>query len=205
MLPLSHDEVVYGKQALLNKMPGDQWNKFANLRNLYAYMYAHPGTKLLFMGGEFGQTSEWNHDSSLDWHLLNEGFHAQLQDTVKVLNHLYKTEPALYENSFNYEGFHWVSHNDYENSVISFIRKAKDPRNHLLVICNFTPIPRENYRLELEEDGSWQEIFNSDDEKFGGSNVRNHGTVESKKTGDRSYIALTLPPLGVLYLKKTDP
>lgn len=204
MLPLSHDEVVYGKQSLLNKMPGDQWRKFANLRSLYAYMYAHPGTKLIFMGGEFGQTSEWNHDSSLDWHLLHEQQHEQLRESLKALNQLYQSEPALYENSFTHEGFQWVTYNDSENSVISFLRKGKKPEDNILVICNFTPIPRENYRLEIEEAGNWKEIFNSDDERFGGSNVKNQGDILSRESGEHFSIAVTLPPLGVIYLKKTN-
>ena len=203
VLPLSHDEVVYGKQALLNKMPGDHWQKFANLRTLYSYMYAHPGTKLLFMGAEFGQSFEWNHDSSLDWHLLQYDLHRQLRETVKSLNHLYKTEPALYENSFNNEGFQWVDINDAENSVISFLRKGKS-NERILVICNFTPVPRENYHLRISEEGSWKEIFNSDEERFGGSNMKNYDSIESQKAigDDHNFIVVSLPPLSVLYLKK---
>lgn len=203
VLPLSHDEVVYGKQALLNKMPGDHWQKFANLRTLYSYMYAHPGAKLLFMGAEFGQSSEWNHDSSLDWHLLQYDLHQQLRETLKTLNHLYRFEPALHENSFVNEGFEWVDINDAENSVISFLRKGKNDEK-ILVICNFTPVPRENYHLRISEEGSWREIFNSDDQRFGGSNMRNSGPMETQKAigDDQGFIVASLPPLAVLFLKK---
>ena len=205
MLPLSHDEVVYGKQSILNKMPGDEWNKFANLRTLYAYMFAHPGTKLLFMGAEFGQTSEWNHDSSLEWHLTNEPYHRQVQETLKELNKVYTHEPALYEKAFSQEGFEWVDINDEENSIISFLRKGEDPEDNVLVICNFAPVPRENYRIGISEAGEWREIFNSDEKRFGGSNVRN---VEKKETqpisahGKENSLSLTLPPMAVIYLKR---
>jgi|GEM_PF-32095 1,4-alpha-glucan branching enzyme len=205
MLPLSHDEVVYGKQAILNKMPGDEWNKFANLRTLYAYMYAHPGTKLLFMGAEFGQTTEWDHDSSLAWHLTNENYHRQIQETFKELNKLYKKEPALYEKAFSYEGFEWVDIKDEENSIISFLRKGNDPKDNILVVCNFTPLPRENYRIGVEKAGKWKEIFNSDDARFGGSNVKNNGEIESTELsahGQDNSLSLTIPPMGVIYLKK---
>ncbi len=205
MLPLSHDEVVYGKQSLLNKMPGDEWNKFANLRSLYAYMFAHPGTKLLFMGAEFGQPSEWNHDGSLEWHLTNEKPHRQIQETLKELNRIYKSEPALYQYSFSSEGFNWVDINDEENSIISFLRKAKDRQDDILVVCNFTPVPRENYRIGVSEESRWKEIFNSDAEGFGGSNVRNTETIASEAVAAHHQIAslsLTIPPMGVIYLKK---
>ena len=206
MLPLSHDEVVYGKHSIINKMPGDQWNKFANLRTLYSYMYAHPGTKLLFMGAEFGQLSEWNHDSSLEWHLSNEPLHRQVQETMKELNKLYKNEPALYEKAFDREGFEWVDINDEENSIVSFIRKGEDPKDNILVMCNFTPVPRENYRIGVPEAGKWKEIFNSDEERFGGSNVRNLDKIESQPLaahGKENSLSLTLPPMGAIYLKRT--
>lgn len=205
MLPLSHDEVVYGKQAMINKMPGDDWNKFANLRSLYSYMYAHPGTKLLFMGAEFGQTSEWDHDSSLDWHLTNYDHHRQVQETLKKLNELYKTEPALHDLSFSHEGFEWVDIHDAENSVISFLRKGHNPDDTILVVCNLTPVARENYRIGVPAAGNWREIFNSDDERFGGSNVRNLLPLESQTVaihGKDQSIALNLPPMGVIYLKR---
>ena len=205
MLPLSHDEVVYGKNAILNKMPGDEWNKFANLRTLYAYMYGHPGTKLLFMGAEFGQPSEWNHDGSLEWHLTEQGPHKQVQETLKELNKIYKKEPALYEEAFSQEGFEWVDINDAENSIISFLRKGKDPKDNILIVCNFTPVPRENYRIGIQEEGKWKEIFNSDENRFGGSGVKNPETVESQSLPAHQKpfsLSLTLPPMGVVYLKR---
>ena len=205
MLPLSHDEVVYGKKSLLNKMPGDQWNKFSNLRALYAYMYAHPGTKLMFMGGEFAQIEEWGHDTSLDWHLTQDGPHKEMQETITALNRLYKTEPALYEKSFDPEGFEWVDFNDRESSIISFLRKGNKTEDNILVVCNLTPIPRENYRIGVSAEGTWKEIFNSDSREFGGSNVKNTENLNSSSMplhGQKHSIALTLPPMGVIYLKK---
>ena len=199
VLPLSHDEVVYGKQALINKMPGDAWQQFAGLRSLYAYMYAHPGAKLLFMGAEFGQRSEWDHDSSLDWHLLQYDPHRQLQESLKSLNWLYRTEPALHENNYQPEGFEWVDLNDSENSVMSFLRKGNSGEQ-VLVVCNFTPVPRLGYQLRLHEAGRWSEIFNSDDERFGGSNVKNY--TELQGGGNDGALVLDLPPLGVVYFKK---
>jgi 1,4-alpha-glucan branching enzyme len=205
MLPLSHDEVVYGKGSIINKMPGDEWNKFANLRTLYAYMFAHPGTKLLFMGAEFGQFSEWDHDSSLEWHLTGQDRHRQIQDTLKELNKIYTSEPALYEKAFSHEGFEWVDINDDENSIISFLRKGNDPKDDILVVCNFTPVPRENYRIGAHEKGSWKEIFNSDDSKFGGSGVKNNDKVHTENIAahhKEHSLSLTLPPMGVVFLKK---
>ncbi len=205
MLPLSHDEVVYGKKAMLSKMPGDRWNQFANLRTLYSYMFAHPGTKLIFMGGEFGQNSEWDHDSSVEWHLTNEDSHKGIQRTISALNKLYKTEPALYEKSFKPEGFEWIDFKDADSSVISFLRKGLDTKDNVLVVCNLTPIPRENYRVGIPEAGKWHEIFNSDSKDFGGSNVGNMEFVNSEATPthDKAYsVSLTLPPMGVIYLKR---
>lgn len=207
MLPLSHDEVVYGKQALINKMPGDEWNKFANLRSLYAYMYAHPGTKLLFMGGEFGQTSEWDHDSSLDWHLTLRPLHNQVQETLKQLNRLYSSQPALHEISFDHQGFEWIDIHDAENSVISFMRKSHNNDDSLIVICNLTPVPRENYRLGVPEEHAWKEIFNTDDEKLGGSNILNKKELHPEPIplhGKDQSVSLTLPPMAVIYLKKAN-
>lgn len=204
MLPLSHDEVVYGKKSMILKMPGDDWQKFANLRALYAYMYAHPGGKLLFMGAEFGQWSEWNHDASLDWHLVDQHFHQGIIQTLKSLNRLYASEPALYEISFKEEGFEWIDIQDTANSVISFVRKGDHPEQRVLVICNFTPVARENYRVGVPEPGEWQEIFNSDDKNFGGSDVKNPNPITSfpdSTHGRDNSIALTLSPLGVIYLK----
>ncbi|MEP6260526.1 MAG: 1,4-alpha-glucan branching protein GlgB [Gillisia sp.] len=205
MLPLSHDEVVYGKKSLWNKMPGDTWNKFANLRALYGYMFAHPGTKLLFMGAEFAQIEEWNHDSSLDWHLTEKSSHKEIQKTISRLNELYKTEPALYERAFEHTGFEWVDFNDSENSVISFLRKGNHHDDTLLVIGNLTPVPRENYRIGVPEAGNWKEIFNSDDLEYGGSGVKNANPIHSEKVPmhDKNFsVVLTLPPMAFIYLKK---
>ncbi|MDQ3394536.1 MAG: 1,4-alpha-glucan branching protein GlgB [Bacteroidota bacterium] len=204
MLPLSHDEVVHGKGSMINKMPGDEWQKFANLRLLYSYMYAHPGAKLMFMGGEFGQEKEWNHDKSLQWHLLNhDSLNKGLQQAVKSLNNVYKQEPALYEVQFDGEGFEWVDMNDSANSVISFLRKGKSPKEIILVVCNFTPIVRENYRIGVPKNGDWMEIFNSDSRNFGGSGVENE-TMEASPIpyhGKDFSITVALPPLGVSYFK----
>ena len=204
MLPLSHDEVVYGKQALLYKMSGDEWQKFANLRTLYAYMYAHPGAKLLFMGGEFGQTSEWGHDGSLDWHLAEYYLHQGVQKVLTRLNELYRTEPAFYECQFSEEGFEWIDIHDAQNSVITFVRKGKKSGDMILVACNFTPLPRENYRIGVPQKGVYTEIFNSDDQYYGGSNVRNTEPIVSTELqahGRNHSLTLTLPPLGVTFLK----
>ncbi|HSP12125.1 MAG TPA: 1,4-alpha-glucan branching protein GlgB, partial [Salegentibacter sp.] len=205
MLPLSHDEVVYGKKSLLNKMPGDQWNKFSNLRALYSYMFAHPGTKLLFMGAEFAQIEEWGHDTSLDWHLTEEGPHKEMQETITALNRIYRGEPAFYEKAFDPEGFEWIDFNDRDSSIMSFLRKGNNAKDTILVICNLTPIPRENYRIGVPSEGTWKEIYNSDDRKFGGSNVKNPEVINSSSMrlhGQDNSVALTLPPMGVIYLKK---
>ncbi|MBS7250474.1 MAG: 1,4-alpha-glucan branching protein GlgB [Candidatus Freyarchaeota archaeon] len=204
ILPLSHDEVVYGKGSLLGKMPGDEWQKFANLRLLFGYMYAHPGKKLLFMGGEFGQWREWNHDSSIDWHLLQYPPHKGLQQWVKDLNSFYVREPVLYEVDFEKEGFEWINLADWEQSVISFIRKGRTTKDILLVICNFTSVPRYNYRVGVPVDGTWKLVLNSDDKKYGGSGLVKKAKAKAKKIpwNYRPYsISLTLPPLGVLFLK----
>jgi len=204
MLPLSHDEVVHGKYPLLLKMPGDNWQKFANLRALYAYMYAHPGGKLLFMGGEFGQTSEWNHDASLDWHLKDQHFHRGITNSLRALNKIYSSETALYEMAFEEQGFEWVDTQDTANSVISFLRKGTAPGDIILIICNFTPLTRPNYQLGVPLAGEWKEIFNSDDKAFGGSDVRNPKPVLSNphpSHGKDQSISLTLSPLGVIYMK----
>ena len=206
MLPLSHDEVVYGKGSILNKMPGDEWQKFANLRLLYSYMYAHPGAKLLFMGSEFGQSSEWGHDTSLDWHLTQYDPHKNVQKVVKELNAHYKNEPAFHELSFEERGFEWIDLNDAANSVISFLRKGKEDRDTILVVCNFTPVTQERYRVAVPYGGAWIEFFNSDSSHFGGSNTGNGGEVESQPIpyqGKDQSISLTLPPLGVIFLKQT--
>lgn len=207
MLPLSHDEVVHGKGPLIDKMPGDEWQKFANLRALYAYMYAHPGTKLLFMGGEFGQTQEWKHDNSLDWHLNQYSPHGSLQWMVKNLNDFYRTEPALYEFQFQAEGFEWIDINDWQNSVISFVRKGHQQQNNIYVVINFTPVVRENYRIGVSHKGYMKEVFNTDDVQYHGSGVLNSGSLETLPIpmhGKERSVNLTLPPLGAVFLKYED-
>lgn len=206
MLPLSHDEVVHGKQSLINKMPGDEWQKFANLRALYLFMYTFSGTKLLFMGAEFGQTSEWNVNQSLDWHLLNFAPHRGMQIFVKQLNQLYRSEPALYEKTFSAEGFHWIEEGDRENSVFAFIRKGHDLSNDLVVVLNLTPVVRENYRLGVPQEGNWEIIFNSDDLSYFGSGLEtsNKKTAPIVWMGQQQSISLKLPPLGGLVLKLTN-
>jgi 1,4-alpha-glucan branching enzyme len=204
VLPLSHDEVVHGKRALLEKMPGDAWKKFANLRALYGYLYGHPGKKLLFMGGEFGQWIEWNHQRSLDWHLLGYESHLQLLDYVRDLNHLYTSEPSLYEVDFDYSGFQWVDFQDANGSTIAFQRKAKDPYDHLIFALNFTPVPRFGVRLGVPENVFYKEILNSDAMTYGGSNLGNSGGVQAwgeEWAGWPCSIAVTLPPLAVIVLK----
>lgn len=204
MLPLSHDEVVYGKSSIAGRMPGDEWQKYANLRLLYGYMFTHPGTKLLFMGAEFGQSGEWNFEQSLDWHLLQYPFHKGIQTVITELNTLYKSQPALYEKQFSPEGFEWINYSDHENAVMTYIRKGNDPKNDLIVICNFTPVVRENYRIGIPRKGELIEIFNSDSKLFGGSGVQQSGKlkVEATPYDGRDYsIALTLPPLAISVFK----
>jgi 1,4-alpha-glucan branching enzyme len=206
ILPLSHDEVVHGKGSLLGKMPGDDWQKFANLRTLYGYMYGHPGKKLLFMGCEFGQRREWGHDESLEWHLLEYGPHQGMQRWVEDLNKLYRQEPALHQLDFTGEGFEWVDASDWEQSVVSFLRKGKDPEEAVLVVCNFTPVPRLNYRVGVPKGGYWRELLCSDAEIYGGSGYGNLGGVEAmpvQAQGRFHSLSLTLPPLGVVFLKPT--
>jgi 1,4-alpha-glucan branching enzyme len=200
MLPLSHDEVVHGKGSLFGRMPGDEWRKFANLRLLFGYMFMHPGSKLLFMGGEFGQSAEWNHDRSLDWHLLQFDFHKGIQQVVRDLNALYKAQPALYKHQFEHRGFEWIDYADNESSVISFQRQGDVKEDLLIVVCNFTPETRHHYRVGVPYRGTWIEIFNSDDEKYAGSGLLNKSAVMTSpvKYHGRDYsISLTLPPLGV--------
>lgn len=198
VLSISHDEVVYGKGSLLSKMPGDDWQKFANLRLLYSYMYMHPGKKLLFMGSEIASWHEWNHDSSLDWHLLQYSPHLGIFKLLCKLNHIYVEESSLYELDFHYDGFEWIQLHDSDNSVIAFLRKGTNPHNKLLVVCNFTPICRHDYRLDIREDASWKEIFNSDDLSYGGS-----GTLTEKEVrANNHHLTLTLPPLSMLLLKR---
>ncbi len=203
-LSLSHDEVVYGKGSLLRKMPGDDWQRFANLRALFGYMFGHPGKKLIFMGGEFGQWNEWYHESSLDWHLLEYPPHRGVRKWVQDLNRLYRNEPAIHELDFSIEGFEWVEFRDSESSVISFIRKCRTTDDIILVVCNFTPVPRYNYRVGVPRGGYWEEVLNSDATIYGGSGHGNSGGVEAMPIPiHRRYnsISLTLPPLGVLFFK----
>lgn len=207
MLPLSHDEVSHGKLSLLRKMPGDFWRQCAGLRLLLGYMYAHPGKKLLFMGGEFGQGEEWNHDQSLDWHLLGYPEHAGIKRWTSDLNNFYKNEPALYERDFTNDGFEWIDLKDCEGSVISFLRKGAAPGSGMvLVVCNFTPVPRYNYLIGLPSGGFWKEALNSDAKDYGGSGHGNMGGLEASKSGcqGRPYsLSLTLPPLGIVMFKGT--
>jgi 1,4-alpha-glucan branching enzyme len=204
VLPFSHDEVVHGKGALLSKMSGDYWQKFANLRVLYGYMYAHPGKKLLFMGGEFGQWNEWSHNWQLDWTLLEFDAHRQIQDYVKALNRLYAAEPALHQVDFGWEGFQWIDFHDVDSSIVSFLRRAKQPDDFIMVAANFTPVPREGYRLGVPVPGFYRELLNSDSARFGGANLGNGGGLLSEQTpwqGQPHSIRVTLPPLGILFFK----
>jgi 1,4-alpha-glucan branching enzyme len=201
VLPFSHDEVVYGKGSMLRKMPGDEWQKFANLRLLYGYMFGHPGKKLLFMGCEFGQWSEWNHDASLDWHLLGTPFHSELQRWVRDLNTLYRGQRAMHELDFDAGGFAWVDCSDVQRSVISFMRRARNPADELLFVCNFTPVVRENYRVGVPQQGFWKELLNSDAPMYGGSGQGNFGGCGAAPLpihGHPFSLNMTLPPLGVL-------
>ena len=205
VLPLSHDEVVYGKGSLLDKMPGDTWQKFANLRLLYAYMYAQPGKKLLFMGGEFGQQREWKHDLSLDWNVFQENpLHGDLMRWVSDLNRAYRGESALHELDWNMQGFEWVDCNDSEQSTISLLRHAASSDDVVLAVFNFTPVPRQNYRVGVPYYGYWREILNSDAPHYGGSGMGNMGGVEAAPIpfhGRPYSLNLTLPPLGAVFLK----
>jgi 1,4-alpha-glucan branching enzyme len=204
MLPLSHDEVVHGKGSLLGRMPGDEWRRFANLRTMFTYMFLHPGTKLLFMGAEFGQSSEWNHDAGLDWHLLQFGYHQGVQTLVKDLNKFYKTEKALFQYAFEHKGFSWIDYGDRENSVIAFQRQADRKEDLLIVVCNFTPEMRYHYRVGVPYRGLWKEVLNSDNSKYGGSGNLNAGLMTTspvKYHGGDYSISLTLPPLAVSVFK----
>jgi 1,4-alpha-glucan branching enzyme len=205
VLPLSHDEVVYGKGALVGKMPGDTWQRFANLRALYGYMWAHPGKKLLFMGGEFGQRREWTHEGALEWWVLQYPEHAGLQRWVADLNRLYRAEPALHEVDFDQAGFEWIDCRDAEESVIAFLRKRRGAAATVLVACNFTPTPRPNYVLGVPRAGYWREVLNSDATLYGGSGMGNLGGVESAPVaahGRYHSVTLTLPPLSTVLLRR---
>jgi 1,4-alpha-glucan branching enzyme len=206
VLPLSHDEVVHGKGSLLGKMPGDEWQKFANLRLLLGYMYAQPGKKLLFMGGEFGQWREWVHDESLEWHLLQYAPHSGLQKWVSDLNHVYRSQPALYELDFDQAGFEWIDCNDVEHSVVSLIRKGRSRNDIIAVVCNFTPVTHSNYRIGVPQPGFWTELLNSDAKEYGGSNQGNLGGVKAALIpfhGRPYSLTITLPPLAAVFLKRS--
>jgi len=204
VLPLSHDEVVHGKGSLIGKMAGDEWQKFANLRLLFGYMYAQPGKKLLFMGDEFGQVREWGHDSSLEWQVLQYPVHSGMLSWVEQLNRLYASEPALHELDTDPQGFEWIDCNDSVASTISLVRKAKSSKQQIVVVCNFTPVPRIGYRLGVPAGGFWRELLNSDAKEYGGSGMGNFGGVlaEKQEVHGRSYsLNLTLPPLAAVFLK----
>jgi 1,4-alpha-glucan branching enzyme len=204
VLPLSHDEVVYGKHSLINKMPGDDWQQFANLRLLYGYMYGHPGAKLIFMGGEFAQRHEWQHDYSMDWHEAEYPYHKGIQLWLQQLNMLYQQQPALYQKNYSPEGFEWIDMSDSTNCVISWMRKGENEQDDLIFVANFTPVVRPNYRVGISQPGKYLEVLNSDNLKFGGSDVLNIGELDTYPIpmhGKNHSLILTLPPLAVITLK----
>jgi 1,4-alpha-glucan branching enzyme len=205
VLPLSHDEVVYGKGSLVRKMPGDDWQKFANLRLLYGFMFGHPGKKLLFMGCEFGQWSEWNHDAGLEWNLLEAPLHSALKRWVRDLNTFYRGQPALHELDVHSEGFAWVDCRDFQRSIVAFLRRGRDPDDQLLFVCNFTPVVRQNYRVGVPQEGFWKEVLNSDAPLYGGSGQGNFGGLETAPLtvqGQPFSLNMTLPPLAVLVFRR---
>jgi 1,4-alpha-glucan branching enzyme len=204
ILPLSHDEVVHGKKSLLNKMPGDYWQKFANLRLFYAYMIAHPGKKLLFMGGEFGQFIEWKFDSSLDWFLLDYPMHKSIQSYVQELNLFYKNETTFWQVDHSYKGFQWIDHQNYEQSIISFMRIGNEKDDFTIVVCNFTPVVYHNYKIGVPSFIHYREVFNSDKECFGGSNQINQEIIKPKLENWHNqpyHISITIPPLATIFIK----
>jgi 1,4-alpha-glucan branching enzyme len=204
ILPFSHDEVVYGKGSMLRKMPGDEWQKFANLRLLYGFMFSHPGKKLLFMGCEFGQWSEWNHDASLEWHLIDTAFHAGLNRWVRDLNTIYRGEPSMHEGDATAAGFEWVDCTDHQRSIISFIRRAKNHDDMTLIVCNFTPVPQRNYRIGVPWEGFWKEALNSDAAMYGGSGQGNLGGLQAVPLpihGRPFSLNMTIPPLGIVFFR----
>jgi 1,4-alpha-glucan branching enzyme len=207
VLPISHDEVVHGKGSLLTKMPGDRWQQLANMRAFLGYMFGHPGKKLLFMGCEFAQEREWNHEHSLDWHLLDNPAHAGVQRLVRDLNHLYQATPALYSLDFVPAGFEWIEHNDAEHSVLSFMRKGLSQDAFILVVCNFTPTVWQGYRLGVPQAGNYREVLNTDSSHYGGSNAGTpQGCAQATPTpwhGKDQSIVLTLPPLATVFFEWT--
>jgi 1,4-alpha-glucan branching enzyme len=205
VLAMSHDEVVHGKRSLLEKMPGDAWEKRANLRLMYGYLWAQPGKKLLFMGGELAQAQEWSHERSLDWHLLGDPAHQGVQDWVRDLNRLMKEEPALHAKDFDPSGFEWVDCTDTESSVIALLRRGGPSDAEVLVVLNFTPIPRHSYRVGVPRGGFWREALNSDAPRYGGSGMGNFGGQEASPVGAHGRhhsLALTLPPLSALFFRR---
>jgi 1,4-alpha-glucan branching enzyme len=204
VLVLSHDEVVHGKGSMVQKMPGDRWQQMANLRMFYAWMFAHPGKKLLFQGLDIGQSDEWNHDQSVPWHLLDYDEHRGVQNVIRDLNRLYTSEPALNELDHEADGFEWIDHEDSENSLFSFLRRSRDGET-IIAIVNATPVLREGYRLGVPDGGFYEEIFNSDAEIYGGSNQGSGGgipTQEQEAHGKPHSIEITIPPLGAVFLKR---
>ncbi len=207
VLPLSHDEVVHGKGALVGKMPGDEWQRSANLRLLFGYMYSHPGKKLLFMGDEFGQCREWVHEESLEWHVLQYPPHYGVQRWVRDLNHFYRAEPAMHKSDFSIEGFEWIDFHDWEQSIISYVRRCKNTDDLVLVVCNLTPVARHKYRVGVPRGGFWKEVLNSDAKVYWGSGYGNLGRVEAAPVpahGRPHSLSLTLPPLGILFFKSEE-
>jgi len=207
MLPLSHDEVVHGKGSLIGRMPGDEWQRFANLRLLFSYMWTHPGTQLLFMGGEFGQTTEWNHEKGLEWWLTQFRYHRGVMDLVRDLNALYREYPALYQKQFSPEGFEWIDLNDRDNSVLVYLRKGTMEHPPLVTVCNFTPVPRNNYRIGAPVKGRWKEVFNSDGAQYGGGDYptkKEARTKEARSHNQPYALDLDLPPLSVIVLLPLD-
>ncbi len=205
MLPLSHDEVVHGKGPLIDRMPGDEWQRFANLKLLFGYMYTHPGTKLLFMGGEFGQTSEWSIEKGLEWWLLDHAPHQGVQNWVKALNTYYNDSKALYEKQFSNEGFEWIDHGDADNSFLSYMRKGEDPEKPVIVICNFTPVTKWPYRLGVPFGGTWKEVLNSDAKDFGGTGEHlntTHLAQEGEWAGRPYFIEISLSPLSIMVFER---
>ncbi|MBU1297631.1 MAG: 1,4-alpha-glucan branching protein GlgB [Bacteroidetes bacterium] len=204
VLSISHDDVVHGKGSLVGKMPGNEWQRYANVRLLFGYMYGHPGKKLLFMGNEIGQRKEWNHEESLEWHVLQYPFHGGLQKWLKDLNHFYRNEPVLYERDFDNSSFEWIDFHDWENSIMSFIRRGSSNDDIILIVCNLTPVPRHNYRVGVPRGGFWTEVLNSDSWIYAGSGQGNFGGVEAAPVavqGRYNSISITLPPLSVMFFK----
>jgi 1,4-alpha-glucan branching enzyme len=204
VLPLSHDEVVHGKRSILGRMPGDDWQRFANLRAYYGFMFGHPGKKLLFMGSEFGQEQEWSHEGSLDWHLLTYARHAGIHALVRDLNHLYRTLPAMHELDCGDGGFEWLVMDDADRSVFAWMRKGRGPRARCVVVVNFTPEIHRDYRIRVPFVGRWREALNTDAAAYGGSNVGNDGEVETSNQNPIPEVSLVIPPLAAIFLVPAD-